>query len=175
MVAGAGGAGIVIVNNGADGIHNDFLALPAVHLSHTVRDELRAYVSTPGAMARLPPADLRDDTAAPEIAEYSARGPAQSSDGTPVAQGYLLKPGDYDTSCQGPVLFCCCKHAQAVAAEAVGWYLFPYDLMTLLDVKECKTHRDALQEPNCSSACLSGAGWWLQGKMLLLQCNAAAL
>eukprot|EP00775_Hariotina_reticulata_P008085 gene8085-8279_t len=92
VVAGAGGVGIVIVNTGADGIHNDFLAVPAVHLSHTVRDELRAYASSFGAMARLPPADLRDDTAAPEIAEYSARGPAQSSDGTPVAQGYLLKP-----------------------------------------------------------------------------------
>jgi hypothetical protein len=108
VVQAAGGVGMVILNTGADGIMNDFLAVPTVHLSHTVRTQVRSYVSSAGANARLPRATLSNNTDAPVIAEYSARGPALASDGQPVAKGYLIKPGDHwglSGSCQLPEVF----------------------------------------------------------------------
>lgn len=85
-VARAGGAGMVLVNVTPDGVDADFHSVPAVHVDAADGDAIKSYVRAEGddATASIDPAGA-DDTAVPQITDFSSRGPSGSTDD-------LLKP-----------------------------------------------------------------------------------
>lgn len=86
VVADAGGAGMVLVNVSDSGLNADLHALPAVHLPHTERDRLLAYVDTEEPTGRILPTNEGTTTRVPEVAGFSSRGPSLA------AASDLLKP-----------------------------------------------------------------------------------
>lgn len=86
-VRDAGGVAMVLVNVEPSSLNADGHVLPTVHLPHTVRAEVRAYVAAAGATARILAGVNRGSrTAVPEVAEFSSRGPSRGGGGD------LLKP-----------------------------------------------------------------------------------
>jgi len=85
-VARAGGAGMVLANVRPDSVDSDFHAVPTVHLDAAAAEQVKSYLST----AERPTASIdptaSDDTQAPRVAHFSARGPV------PRDGGSLLKP-----------------------------------------------------------------------------------
>lgn len=86
VVADAGAAGMVLVNITDDGLNADVHDVPAVHLPHTERDRLLAYVATEGATGRILPTNEGSTTKVPQVAGFSSRGPSLA------AASDLLKP-----------------------------------------------------------------------------------
>jgi subtilisin family serine protease len=86
-VARAGGVGMVLANVTPDDINADFHAVPTVHVDVAAGDAIKEYVRAKGedAFASIDP-DGADDTAVPQIADFSARGPSGA------AGGDILKP-----------------------------------------------------------------------------------
>ncbi len=86
-VARAGGVGMVLANVTPDDLDADFHSVPTVHVDVAAGQAIKDYVRAEGedAFASIDPAGA-DDTAVPQIAEFSSRGP------TPAAGGDILKP-----------------------------------------------------------------------------------
>ena len=84
-VARAGGIGMVLTNVTTNSTDADFHAVPTVHLDVPDADAVRDYAQTNGATARID-ASGADDTAVPQIAGFSSRGPAVPGEGD------ILKP-----------------------------------------------------------------------------------
>lgn len=85
-VAQAGGAGMVLANVRPDTVDSDFHAVPTVHVDVAAAEAIRRYVTeTLDPTATLDPSGS-DDTPVPQVAPFSARGPAL------VDGGSLLKP-----------------------------------------------------------------------------------
>ncbi|WP_180536838.1 S8 family serine peptidase [Micrococcus luteus] len=86
VVADAGGVGMALVNVTDSGLNADLHAIPAVHLSHTERDRLLAYVKTDRPTGRILATNEGTATRVPEVAGFSSRGPSLA------AKSGLLKP-----------------------------------------------------------------------------------
>ena len=86
-VALAGGVGMILVNVTPDDVDADFHSVPAVHVDVAAGQDIKSYVFDEGdlATARIDP-DGINDTAVPQIAEFSSRGPSLASNGD------ILKP-----------------------------------------------------------------------------------
>jgi len=86
-VARAGGVGMILANVTPDDVDADFHSVPTVHVDFATGQEIKSYVYDAGdlATARIDPAGI-SDTAAPQIAEFSSRGPSLASNGD------ILKP-----------------------------------------------------------------------------------
>lgn len=83
----AGGVGMVLVNTSPSSLDTDLHAVPTVHLAHTYRDQVRAYVSgTADPTGRILPTNEGSTTQVPEVAGFSSRGPSRGADGD------ILKP-----------------------------------------------------------------------------------
>ncbi|HET6699677.1 MAG TPA: S8 family serine peptidase [Nocardioidaceae bacterium] len=90
-VARAGGAGMVLANVTPNSLDADFHSVPTVHVDVAAAKTIKAYVRDAGdaATASLD-ASGADDIETPQVAEFSARGPAESD---PAAAGdAVLKP-----------------------------------------------------------------------------------
>ncbi|SNC73326.1 Putative cell wall-binding protein [Kytococcus aerolatus] len=87
-VAEAGGVGMVLVNTSESSLDSDLHVIPTVHLSHTHRDAVRAYVEGAGPEATGTILDSNEGTTTevPEIAGFSSRGPSLAGSGD------VLKP-----------------------------------------------------------------------------------
>jgi hypothetical protein len=81
----AGGVGMVLVNVSPNSLNADIHFVPTVHLADTDRAAVRAYAATTGATATLTGGTLTS-IPAPDVAEFSSRGPALAGSGD------LLKP-----------------------------------------------------------------------------------
>ncbi|WP_374928741.1 cell wall-binding repeat-containing protein [Kytococcus sedentarius] len=88
VVADAGGVGMVLVNTSESSLDTDAHVIPTVHLSHTHRDAIRAYVQGAGAEAtgEILETNEGSTTEVPEIAGFSSRGPSLGGEGD------ILKP-----------------------------------------------------------------------------------
>jgi hypothetical protein len=85
-VARAGGAAMVLANVRPDSVDSDFHAVPTVHVDVAAADAIKAYVAhTEDPTASIDPSGS-DDTAVPQVAPFSSRGPV------PHDGGSLLKP-----------------------------------------------------------------------------------
>lgn len=83
----AGGVGMVQLNVTESSLDADIHAVPSVHLSHTYRDAVRAYVRTAeNPVGRILDTNEGTTTEVPEVAGFSSRGPSLA------AGGDLLKP-----------------------------------------------------------------------------------
>lgn len=85
-VAEAGGIGMILVNTSANNLVADAHSVPTVHLPHTDRPALKAYVAGAGPTARIGIAAMTANAAAPFTASFSSRGPMLAGGGD------LLKP-----------------------------------------------------------------------------------
>jgi hypothetical protein len=92
-VAGAGGAGMVLVNTRRQSTDADVHAVPTVHLDAAEGAALKAYLSRAGsdATAALDPGG-RTDVPVPALAGFSSRGPALAAGGD-VLKPDLTAPG----------------------------------------------------------------------------------
>ena len=82
----AGGVGMVLLNVSNNSTDADFHSVPTVHLNPPAADAVYEYVTgTEGATASINP-NLADDTAIPQAAGFSSRGPAAPGGGD------ILKP-----------------------------------------------------------------------------------
>lgn len=85
-VARAGGVGMVLANVRPDAEYSDFHAVPTVHLDAASARAVKGYVArTEHPTAAIDPT-ASADTAAPQVAPFSSRGPA------PREGGNILKP-----------------------------------------------------------------------------------
>jgi hypothetical protein len=85
-VARAGGIGMVLANLRPDTVDSDFHAVPTVHLDVAAARAVKSYVAeSDDPTASIDPT-VSDDTAVPQVASFSSRGPV------PHDQGSLLKP-----------------------------------------------------------------------------------
>ena len=87
----AGGVGMVLTNTSANSLNGDYHLVPAVHVSHTDRTPILAYIASAGATATakivpLTAAELAAAPQTPAIADFSSRGPSVTTDGD------ILKP-----------------------------------------------------------------------------------
>ena len=80
----AGGVGMVLVNFSPSSLNADVHYVPTVHLQSTDRVAVRAYAATAGATATI--AGTSSTVTAPQMAEFSSRGPLGAGGGD------LLKP-----------------------------------------------------------------------------------
>jgi subtilisin family serine protease len=90
-VARAGGAGIVLANVSPNSLNGDFHPIPAVHITNTDGDAVKAYIADNGASATakivpLNAAELAAAPQVPEITDFSSRGPSTTTGGD------ILKP-----------------------------------------------------------------------------------
>ncbi|MPZ62864.1 MAG: S8 family serine peptidase [Propionibacteriales bacterium] len=88
-VALAGGAGMILVNTGREGLRPDLHAVPTVHVTAAAGQRIKRYAADAGdrAWARLSPVTREPALArAPRVAGFSSRGP------TTAAGSDLLKP-----------------------------------------------------------------------------------
>jgi subtilisin family serine protease len=81
----AGGVGLVVVGSDRGRTTAPVLGVPMVHLPSSDRTAVRAYAATAGATASLS-ASVTGTGLAPDVADFSSRGPALA------AAGDLLKP-----------------------------------------------------------------------------------
>lgn len=86
VVKDAGGVGMVLVNVTDAGLNADLHAIPSVHLDHTDRDALLAYVRAGNATGQILATNEGTATLVPEVAGFSSRGPSLA------AESDLLKP-----------------------------------------------------------------------------------
>jgi hypothetical protein len=92
----AGGIGMVLVNVDTDSdTIVELLDVPHVHLKAELRDDLRKYAATPQATAQLLPSITNNNARAPQMAEFSSRGPAN------VVKGGFLVHGLKHLRCNG--------------------------------------------------------------------------
>jgi subtilisin family serine protease len=86
-----GGAGLVLANVSPNSLNGDFHPVPAVHVTNTDGDAIKAYVAAAGAAATakivaLTAAELASAPQVPEITDFSSRGPSTTTGGD------ILKP-----------------------------------------------------------------------------------
>ncbi|NUU18821.1 S8 family serine peptidase [Cellulomonas humilata] len=92
-VARVGGIGMVLVNVTPGSIDTDFHAVPTVHLSHLVHDEVVAYAATPGATATFTTGnELGTTPPVPQVAGFSSRGPVLAG-GSDIIKPDIAAPG----------------------------------------------------------------------------------
>jgi hypothetical protein len=79
----AGGIGMLLINvpDGAKDVMTEILGVPHVHLKAEFRDALRKYAATPDASAQLLPTVVKYNALAPEMADFSSRGPPNVAKG----------------------------------------------------------------------------------------------
>jgi hypothetical protein len=86
---------LVNVPDGSTDIMTEILAVPHVHLKVASRDALREYAAAAAATAELLPSRSDNNARAPQMADFSGRGPGTVARG---ASAYLqpkyLKSGD---------------------------------------------------------------------------------
>ena len=88
-VKAAGGAGMILTNvpGGSNTLDPDAHVVPTVHVSNVYREAIQTYVSvTTNPAARLAPGVVTGGALAPDVADFSSRGPALASGGN------LMKP-----------------------------------------------------------------------------------
>jgi hypothetical protein len=86
-VKNGGGLGMILTNVVAGTVDADLHSVPSIHVAHTDRAAINAYVSgDPNPTAQLGPGTLSGGALAPDIAGFSSRGPAR------IPGGDLLKP-----------------------------------------------------------------------------------
>ncbi|WP_106815835.1 S8 family serine peptidase [Microbacterium timonense] len=89
----AGGVGMILVNVTPGSLDNDFHSVPTVHIQSDHRDELLAYVKTPGATATLHSENITGvETPTPVVAGFSSRGP-MLADGSDILKPDISAPG----------------------------------------------------------------------------------
>jgi subtilisin family serine protease len=88
VVRDAGGVGLILVNTAPGSLNADNHFLPSIHLSHEASDAVYGYVGgNPDATAAiLAGVNAGSQTQVPEVAEFSSRGPSESTEGD------ILKP-----------------------------------------------------------------------------------
>jgi subtilisin family serine protease len=87
----AGGVGMVLANVSPNSLNGDYHPIPAVHVTNTDGDAIKAYIAAAGAAATakivpLTPAELAAAPQVPEITDFSSRGPSTTTGGD------ILKP-----------------------------------------------------------------------------------
>ncbi len=86
-VKNAGGVGMILTNTSANSLNADFHLVPTIHLSHTDRTSILAYIASAGAGATASMTEAeRVTVVAPAMAAFSSSGPALAGGGD------LLKP-----------------------------------------------------------------------------------
>lgn len=105
------GGGAMILLNVATGATNQvafFMAVPYVHLTSSQRDTVLQYVQTasPTATAAISAAQVTFGATAPQMADFSSRGPTQ------LAQAMIMKPditapGEKEASLDKPAEHAC--------------------------------------------------------------------
>jgi subtilisin family serine protease len=87
VVSEAGGVAMVLVNVTEGSLNADLHVIPSIHLPHTVRNEIRSYVSTATPTGAIEETNAGTATPVPpSIAGFSSRGPSLASEGD------ILKP-----------------------------------------------------------------------------------
>jgi subtilisin family serine protease len=86
-----GGVGLVLTNTSPSSLNGDFHPVPAVHLTNTDGDAVKAYIASAGSSATakivaLTAAELAAAPQVPEITDFSSRGPSTTTGGD------ILKP-----------------------------------------------------------------------------------
>lgn len=108
-VAQAGGAGMLLVNTSAaaDGLVAEIHSVPTVHLPLATRTAIRTYAAAAGVTASISPAFQAPGVIAPQMADFSSRGPS-------LASPNILKP---DITAPGVDVLAALTHLPANAAE----------------------------------------------------------
>lgn len=134
-VAAAGGAGMVLLNTGANTLNDDLHAVPTVHLSHTVRTAVRTLAASGTGTGWFAPRQLTS-VVAPTMASFSSRGPN-------LADPFVLKP---DVTAPGVGVLAATAHFPADAAEQA----------TIAAGNRPPAHFDFLQGTSMSSPHIAG-------------------
>jgi len=87
VVKAAGGVGMVLVNVSPNTLNADLHTVPSIHVAHTDRAAIRAYVAGAGASGAISAGQSTNGlVTAPQMASFSSRGPLLAGGGD------LLKP-----------------------------------------------------------------------------------
>lgn len=108
-VAQGGGVGVLLLNTStaADNLVADIHSLPTVHLPVAKRSEIRTYAATPGATASISAGFNAPGVIAPQMADFSSRGPS-------LASPSILKP---DVAAPGVDVLAAATFVPGTAAE----------------------------------------------------------
>ncbi len=91
-VEDAGGVGMVLYNETPSSVNADLHFVPTVHVDETAGADIVAYAGTPGATASLAAGRFVFGVPAPDVADFSSRGPAVAT-GSDLLKPDLLAPG----------------------------------------------------------------------------------
>jgi subtilisin family serine protease len=90
----AGGVGMILTNVVPGSLNADLHSIPTVHLAHTDRAPIQAYIDSAGASATatLSDAVVTSTAPAPDVASFSSRGPSIAGVGDILKPDYMA-PG----------------------------------------------------------------------------------